>query len=83
MNPSQRQVAGRLIDIGKRTLADARPGVRVVHGTDSEALVNNLDEHPHAYVIGCVMNMQIPAERAWAIPLELTKRLGFFDMPSS
>jgi len=82
MNASQRQVAERLIDIGKRTLADARPGVRVVHGTDSEALVNNLDENPHAYVIGCVMNMQIPVERAFGIPLELSRRLGFFDMPS-
>ena len=28
------------------------------------------------------MNMQIPAERAFGIPLELSRRLGFFDMPS-
>jgi endonuclease III len=82
MNASQGEVAKRLIDIGKRTLADARPGVRVVHGTDSETLINDLDEHPHAYVIGCVMDMQIPAERAFGIPLELSRRLGFFDMPN-
>ncbi|MBT3268876.1 hypothetical protein HN371_17125 [Candidatus Poribacteria bacterium] len=82
MNAPHRDIAQRLIDIGRRTLAAARPGVRVVHGTESESLVNDLAEHPHAYVIGCVMDLQIPAERAFAIPLELSERFGFFDMPS-
>jgi endonuclease-3 len=34
----------------------------------------------HAFVIACLMDRQIKAERAWQIPYELQQRLGHFDM---
>lgn len=42
-------------------------------------LVNDLDRYPHAYVLGCVMDRQIKAERAWKIPERFRDRLGTFE----
>lgn len=47
--------------------------------TEAEALVNDLDEYPHAFVLGCVMDRQIKAERAWEIPWIIGDRIGSFE----
>lgn len=48
---------------------------------DANQLVNDLRDHPHAFVLACLMDRQVPSERAWRIPYELRNRLGFFDFP--
>jgi endonuclease-3 len=47
----------------------------------ADELVKDITGHPHAYVIACVMDRQISAERAWGIPYELQQRLGSFEFP--
>lgn len=42
--------------------------------------VNDLENYPHAFVIGCVMNRGIPAEKAWRIPGEIHERLGTLEL---
>ena len=46
---------------------------------EARALVNNLKDYPHAFVIGCVMDQQINADRAWLIPYRLSQQIGGFD----
>ncbi len=46
---------------------------------DADILLNDLAGHPYAFVIGCIMDRQIKAEKAWIIPYELKQRLGFID----
>jgi len=54
----------------ERIARTARAGAR---------FVNDLDEYPHAFVIGCVMNRTIPAEKAWQMPGRIHDRLGTFE----
>ena len=39
-----------------------------------------LNEDPNAFVLGCIMDKQIDASRAWAIPYKISKELGTFDI---
>jgi endonuclease III len=46
---------------------------------EADELLNDLNNYPHAYVIGCIMDRQIKAEKAWIIPYMLKQRLGTFE----
>jgi hypothetical protein len=48
---------------------------------EAEALMTDLEHLPHAFVIGCLMDRQIKAEKAWQIPLEIQRRLGTLAFP--
>jgi hypothetical protein len=41
--------------------------------------LNDIDGYPHAFVLACIMDRQMKAQKAWLIPYELKQRLGFFD----
>lgn len=49
-----------------------------VQGAD--ALLNDLDNHPHAFVLACVMDRQVKAEKAWLIPYRISEKLRGFSM---
>src|SRR5690349_265426 len=42
-------------------------------------LLNDLTHNPHAFVLACVMDRQIQAEKAWLIPHRIRQRLGSFE----
>ena len=48
---------------------------------EADRLVKDLEGHPHAFVIACVMDRVIEAEQAWGIPYELQQRLESFEFP--
>lgn len=43
---------------------------------ESDALLNNIEQYPHFFVLGCIMDRQIPAEKAWNIPVIISKECG-------
>jgi len=61
----------------------SRPPIPVPFAVKVEAdqLVKDINGQPHAFVIACLMDRQIIAERAWGIPYELQERLGSFEFP--
>lgn len=41
-------------------------------------ILNDLNNYPHAFVLACIMDRQVKAEIAWAIPYYISQRLGTF-----
>jgi endonuclease III len=48
----------------------------------TDQLLNDLDESPHAFVLACLMDKQIKAERAWRIPYQVMIDIGDFRVSS-
>ena len=42
--------------------------------------LNDIDRYPHAYVLACLMDRQIKAEKAWTIPYKIKETLESFEM---
>lgn len=43
---------------------------------ECDLFLNNLNAYPHAYVLACLMDRQIKAERAWKIPFIVCEKFG-------
>ena len=72
-----------LVSIAKKRFSEKES--QIVHFIDNEEgnlFLNDLDNYPHAYILACLMDRQIKAERAWEIPFTIYKELGFFDIIS-
>ena len=65
----------KLIADGLRRL-ESTPfeGLAFAGEQEANALLNPLGAHPHAFVMGCLVDRQIPAERAWRLPLAVKTR---------
>lgn len=46
---------------------------------EADILLNNIEDYPHFFVLGCVMNRQIKASRAWLIPYKVSQLIGSID----
>lgn len=55
---------------------------RIMHSKDAEVdtFINDLEKHPHAFLLACLMSRRIAAESAWKIPYEIYKILGTVDI---
>lgn len=53
--------------------------VRFTDNIESDTLMGDLEKRPHAYVLACVMDRQIKAERAWQIPYLISREIGSFE----
>lgn len=43
---------------------------------EANSLLNDIDHHPHFFVLAAIMDRQIAAERAWKIPYTISKIIG-------
>jgi len=72
-------IAERLVQFGKETsdvqTSDASTGV-----PEADALVNNLIEFPHAFVLACLMDRGERWQRAWQVPYEISRRIPDFSI---
>lgn len=73
----------RLITKALDGLSRATVSVPFAVKVEADQLVKDIDGHPHAFVIACVMDRVIEAEQAWGIPYELQQRLGSFEFTFS
>ncbi len=52
--------------------------VEFTKNPEADKLLNNLKEYPHAFVLACIMDRGIKAEKAWIIPYKISKEIGGF-----
>jgi endonuclease-3 len=80
LNQSQSIIAAELVQRGRRLFdAPVTPTI-FTKEPSADALLNDLVNHPHAFVLACVMDRQITAERAWAIPYRVAQSVGGFSI---
>ena len=78
MNTNERAIRDRLVEKG-RNLFEARKEERIefTGNPAADALLNDLGTHPHAFVLGCLMDRQMRYKKAWLIPYTISQRSGF------
>ena len=69
-----------LINKGLYLVSQPYKKIEFSNNEESDNLLNDLKRYPHAFVIGCLMDRQIKAERAWLIPYKINKILNGFKM---
>jgi uncharacterized HhH-GPD family protein len=73
------KIAAVLVEHGE-ALFNAEPcRVDLAKHPEADALLSDLQGHPHAFVLACIMDRQIRAERAWLIPHLISQKLGGFS----
>ncbi len=75
------EIVNVLIKRGKELFAQPYQKIEFTGNSNADDLLNDLKNYPHAFVLACVMDRQIRAERAWLIPYEISKEIGGFEFP--
>ncbi len=65
-----------LIERGQSLLDAPYEQLAFTKQSEPDAFLNDLVNYPHAYVLACVMDRQIKAERAWLIPFRIAEVIG-------
>ena len=68
-----------LVRRGRKLLTQPHRPIPFTSDKDANLLLNDLEHYPHAFVLACVMNRQIKAEKAWLVPFTIKQRLGSFE----
>ena len=74
-----RAIAKALLRRGEEDREERRDTPEFTPDPAANALVADIRGFPHAFVIACVMDRQIKAERAWEIPHRIRERVGSFE----
>ncbi len=77
---SREKIVNILIEKGNELLKQPYENIEFTKDKESDKLLNNLKDFPHAFVLACVMDRQIKAEKAWLIPYKISKEIGGFKI---
>lgn len=75
---NQEKIVKILIRKGKELFNQPYKKIEFTKNPEADNLLNNLKEYPHAFVLACIMDRQIKAEKAWLIPYKISKEIGTF-----
>ena len=77
---NEKVIRDRLIEHGQTLFSRPKQPIQFTKVAEADALLNDLENCPHAFVLACVMDRQIRAERAWLIPYQISEKIGGFSM---
>lgn len=70
-----------LVTIGRQRFEHpTENSVHLAADEETNQFLNDLVNYPHAYVLACLMDRQIKAEKAWTIPKFIKDSLGSFSI---
>ncbi len=75
MNP----VTKRMIEIGYEQLNGDKQEVPFTKNQEWDKLLNDIENYSHLFVLGCLADKQITANRAWSIPMKIGEEIQSFD----
>lgn len=78
INP--KAICDRLVKQGKTLLRAPKQAIIFTQEPQANALLNDIENYPHTFVLACIMDRQIKAERAWLIPYRIAQAIGGFSM---
>jgi endonuclease III len=67
---------------GMELLNQPREFIKFTGVEAADQMLNDIDGRPHAFVLACLMDQQIKAERAWIIPHKISDAVGDFSVSS-
>lgn len=79
MNSRQEKIVEILIKRGKKLLKQPYRKIEFTGNPEADSLLNDIKTFPHAFVLACIMDRQMKAEKAWLIPYEISKEIGGFE----
>lgn len=79
INPKEK-IVNILIKKGNKLFKQQYKYIEFTKNNESDKLLNNLKDFPHAFVLACIMDRQIKAEKAWLIPYEISKEIEGFKI---
>ena len=79
---NEKSIRDRLVEHGQTLFRAPKQLIQFTKEAEADTLLNDLDNTPHAFVLACVMDRQVKAERAWLIPYRISEKIGGFSMQS-
>ena len=76
---SKEKIVNILIEKGNELFKQPYKHIEFTKNKEADNLLNNLKDFPHAFVLACVMDRQIKAERAWLIPYKISEEIKGFE----
>lgn len=80
MNNNQEKIMEILMKRGDQLLNQPYTKIEFTENPQADELLNDIEKFPHAFVLACIMDRQIRAERAWMIPSKICQEIGSFDI---
>jgi endonuclease III len=70
----------RLVEDGNAALAQPRQPAEFAYDPDADAILNDLEQYPQAFVLACLCDRRGTARQAWMVPLRLLERFRTLDI---
>lgn len=77
---SKQDITEVLIKRGNELIQRPFEPIKFTGIVEADKLLNDLTNYPHAFVLACVMDRQIKAEKAWVIPYLIKNAIASFEM---
>ena len=74
-----KDISDILIKRGNELLGNPYKFVEFTGNSKADSLLNNIKEYPHFFALGCVMDSQIKADKAWLIPYKVSEEINSTD----